>query len=763
MADVKVRFRQEGASSVTSAANSVMSSLGGVAGAAIGLNQGLELVQKAIGAVTDTLKALINAAANAEEVWNRVGDQVKIATGKFDTTRVKAFSKELEHLTTYSDTQLGNAFGTLIQLTGDQDKAFRGTKIAANIAASGIMDVTAATLIVARAMETGTARIGRMSLTLDELDVKFAGMAEGALKTFNGQWTLLVNTLGNLKEDLGQPITDNLLPWLITLNKVVTNVEAGLHAITDWMHNNRGLAAIAETLAFPEMGSAILSSYLMHKAQEPDKDTIDISGTAEASMYANSTRLMREYTAQHEKDLTELADQATKQYSRAEISLKQYVQANLDAVTAIDAQIASIKELELTQESEDKQVDPLLTKRQALLDKNAGAIRAHKLEEIQLNDRLKSQNIEINNLTTQGLLIGKTQSEQYKISLESALANIRAFKKEINYQLPGPTGLAWTRTTDDRFQGIARGGSQDVEDQLKLLTTEQLRNMDLVSAEDQRRLAEARGTDQDKIRLEIIGELIISWENYKNTVDSVTVAQTDYERITANNIVDLNNQLKDINNPRQLLLDTKKLLIVTQDQAKTEQDRLEIKLKIAQIDKQLKNLELNWADAGKQALDAMLSPLNSMIQYMLQFNAANIRGINVLQQMGREIAMLVIKMSELAAISAVVSALGGGSFKSIFKFLGGFDQGGRVPLYASGGLRVPSRGTDRIPALLSPGEYVIDAETTRNNPALIGSLSRGRRDSGNIINMNFGPGWNKVEKHFFKQTVLEAISEAGLA
>ncbi len=55
-----------------------------------------------------------------------------------------------------------------------------------------------------------------------------------------------------------------------------------------------------------------------------------------------------------------------------------------------------------------------------------------------------------------------------------------------------------------------------------------------------------------------------------------------------------------------------------------------------------------------------------------------------------------------------------------FKALGGIVQ----PLYAASGMFTP-KGTDTVPAMLTPGELVVDADTTKRLQGLVGARSGG--------------------------------------
>jgi TP901 family phage tail tape measure protein len=66
-----------------------------------------------------------------------------------------------------------------------------------------------------------------------------------------------------------------------------------------------------------------------------------------------------------------------------------------------------------------------------------------------------------------------------------------------------------------------------------------------------------------------------------------------------------------------------------------------------------------------------------------------------------------------------------------------FQEGGVV--YASGGkyINYQPRGTDTVPAMLSPGEFVVNARATKNNMGLLKSINNGSKSRGSNVNLNY--------------------------
>ena len=74
----------------------------------------------------------------------------------------------------------------------------------------------------------------------------------------------------------------------------------------------------------------------------------------------------------------------------------------------------------------------------------------------------------------------------------------------------------------------------------------------------------------------------------------------------------------------------------------------------------------------------------------------------------------------------------GGAISDKFKSTFGFSKGGIVPLYAANGAFVP-RGTDTVPAMLTPGERVLSVPTTNNLDTFMSSQSSGQEQTMAVL------------------------------
>lgn len=138
----------------------------------------------------------------------------------------------------------------------------------------------------------------------------------------------------------------------------------------------------------------------------------------------------------------------------------------------------------------------------------------------------------------------------------------------------------------------------------------------------------------------------------------------------------------------------------------------------------------NYADSFQSMREGMADvvsgSLGKMSDSLADFVAtgkADFRGLAV--SILQDLSKMLIKMALFNAMKAAMSAWGGGGFK----------DGGVVQQFSNGGA-VWGAGTatsDSIPALLSNGEFVINAASTRRHRALLEAINQNRYASGGAV------------------------------
>ena len=138
----------------------------------------------------------------------------------------------------------------------------------------------------------------------------------------------------------------------------------------------------------------------------------------------------------------------------------------------------------------------------------------------------------------------------------------------------------------------------------------------------------------------------------------------------------------------------------------------------------------NYADSFQSMREGMADvvsgSLGKMSDALADFVAtgkADFRSLAV--SILQDLSKMLIKMAIFNAMKAAMSAWGGGGFK----------DGGMVQQFSNGGA-VWGAGTatsDSIPALLSNGEFVINAASTRRHRALLEAINQNRYASGGAV------------------------------
>ena len=147
---------------------------------------------------------------------------------------------------------------------------------------------------------------------------------------------------------------------------------------------------------------------------------------------------------------------------------------------------------------------------------------------------------------------------------------------------------------------------------------------------------------------------------------------------------------------------------------------------LAGISDGMRNYANSFKSMRESMSDAVTGSLGKMADSLADFVAtgkADFRGLaaSILQDLSR----MLIKMALFNAMKAAMGAWGGG----------GFRDGGMVQQFSNGGA-VWGAGTstsDSIPALLSNGEFVVNAAATRRHRALLEAVNQNRYASGGAV------------------------------
>lgn len=147
---------------------------------------------------------------------------------------------------------------------------------------------------------------------------------------------------------------------------------------------------------------------------------------------------------------------------------------------------------------------------------------------------------------------------------------------------------------------------------------------------------------------------------------------------------------------------------------------------LAGISDGMRNYADSFGTMRESIADAVSGSLGKMSDALADFVAtgkADFRSLAV--SILQDLSKMLIKMALFNAMKAAMSAWGGGGFK----------DGGMVQQFSNGGA-VWGAGTatsDSIPAMLSNGEFVINAASTRRHRALLEAINKNRYASGGVV------------------------------
>ncbi len=194
---------------------------------------------------------IVNMASKEEESLRRLQTAVEIIGGSWDTAKPKidSFIASMQKMTRFGDSDMIPIIQEITQLTGSLELGLEGSKIAADMAASGLFDLGTTGRYVAMAMSGEVEMLGRyipqlrassglinenMSATQkwavakDILNKKFGGAAEKDLSSFRGILSSLKNYLEDVAEKAGGLITVRLVPMFKEWrDKVIEFIESG--------------------------------------------------------------------------------------------------------------------------------------------------------------------------------------------------------------------------------------------------------------------------------------------------------------------------------------------------------------------------------------------------------------------------------------------------------------------------------------------------------------------------------------------------------
>ena len=161
-------------------------------------------------------KAAVQTAADAEAIWNRLGQAVENTGRSFASIRpeFEKFAREVQDLTTVGDEDLAEVLTELITITNDYELSVENIIGVLDLAAAKQIDLTTAAQLYGRALIGDTGTLSRYGIIVQEgadaiaiLRERFAGFAVNEAQGQAGMVKQLVNEWGDFKQVLGEVFT----------------------------------------------------------------------------------------------------------------------------------------------------------------------------------------------------------------------------------------------------------------------------------------------------------------------------------------------------------------------------------------------------------------------------------------------------------------------------------------------------------------------------------------------------------------------------
>lgn len=210
----------------------------------------------AIGIFKVGILGSIQAASSHEDALRKLQTAIELAGGTWEKEKDKVddFTNAMQKQSRFSNTEMVKSMQMIVQLTGDTAKGYEGARIAADIAATGLFDLTTASRYVAMAMDGEITMLGRyipafkqaaleqagvktqaekVAYAMEILNEKFGGAAQKDIYSYGGASKQLRDAFGDLQREIGEHLlphlthlTQQLIPMIANLAESIDKLEA---------------------------------------------------------------------------------------------------------------------------------------------------------------------------------------------------------------------------------------------------------------------------------------------------------------------------------------------------------------------------------------------------------------------------------------------------------------------------------------------------------------------------------------------------------
>lgn len=201
--------------------------------------KGLSLIADGFREVSQFIEESVKASAESESSLKQL--QVALAgTGKLTQDNIKSFqdlATQIQSTTTFEDDAVISNIALIQSLARlDKEGLTRATVAATNLASTFNIDLETASRLIGKSAEGNTAAFGKLGIqfekgttnaetfsnVLNTLESRFGGAAEAQAKTFSGALAQLSNVYSDLKENVGNIVTQS--PAVIAAFGLLKNI-----------------------------------------------------------------------------------------------------------------------------------------------------------------------------------------------------------------------------------------------------------------------------------------------------------------------------------------------------------------------------------------------------------------------------------------------------------------------------------------------------------------------------------------------------------
>lgn len=238
--------------------------------------KGLSLIADGFREVSAFIEESVKASAESESSLKQL--QVALAgTNKLTKENIESFQElanQIQATTTFEDDAVISNIALIQSLARlDKEGLERATIAATNLAATFNIDLETASRLIGKSAEGNTAAFGKLGIqfekgttnaetfanVLNTLESRFGGAAEAQAKTFTGALTQLSNVYGDLKENIGNIVTQS--PAVIAAFGVLRGIvlELGKSINTAFGNGDNDLIANFFRLILDSSNAVVLS------------------------------------------------------------------------------------------------------------------------------------------------------------------------------------------------------------------------------------------------------------------------------------------------------------------------------------------------------------------------------------------------------------------------------------------------------------------------------------------------------------------------